>query len=709
MAGKASKAVKVSALNKLYEMESSMRLHAISLSVIALMGASVFADEGMWTFDNLPYEQLKARYNFTPDKAWVNHVQRAAVSLGGCSASFISKNGLVMTNHHCIAGCLQQISSPAKNYLADGFLARKPEQELQCPTTEVSQLEQITDVTASMQGATKGLEGEAFQNAQNALTAKLTSDCQGDNKATVRCSVVTLYQGGQYHLYRYHRYSDVRLVWAPEDAASNFGGDPDNFNFPRYGLDSAMLRAYENGKPAVVADFFPFSPAGAKADELVFTAGTPGRTNRLLTVSQLETLRDVASINSIKRGYEFRGALTQYRKLGTEQARVAYNELFFLENGMKVTSGNLAALQSPALMERKRADEASLKKFVASNSQLRAEIGDPWTAIAKAQERIREIGPEYEAMEGGRTFNTRYFGIARTLFRGAEERAKPDAQRLPEFASSRQPLAERQLFSPAPIYPEFEKMKLEFSLTKLRESLGTDHPFVKQVLGNESPGQMAKRLIDGTKLGDIAVRKALWAGDKEALTKADDPFIQLVRDIDAGARAIRKRYEGEVTAVEKKNAELIAKARFAQLGTKTYPDATGTLRLSFGAVKGWQERGTPVPPFTDFAGAFKRHTGAEPYALPASWLASKDKMNMAQDYNFVTANDIIGGNSGSPIINAKAEIVGLAFDGNVHSHGGGFWMDSTLNRSVGVTSGGIREALKSIYNATELLDEISGK
>ena len=686
-----------------------MRLHALSLSLIALITAPSFADEGMWTFDNLPHEQLKARYNFSPDKAWVNHVQRAAVSLGGCSASFVSKSGLVMTNHHCIAGCLQQISSPTKNYLAEGFLARKPEQELQCPATEVSQLQQITDVTATMHGATKGLEGEAFQNAQNALTAKLTSECQGDNKATVRCSVVTLYQGGQYHLYRYHRYSDVRLVWAPEDVASNFGGDPDNFNFPRYGLDSAMLRAYENGKPAVVSDFFPFSAAGAKADELVFTVGTPGRTNRLLTVSQLETLRDVVSIKSIKRGYELRGVLTQFRKLGTEQSRVATNDLFFLENGMKVTSGNLEALQSPALMERKRADEAALKKFVASNPKLKAEIGDPWTAIAKAQARIREIGPEYEAMEGARTFNTRYFGIARTLLRGAEERSKPDAQRLPEFASSRQPLAERQLFSPAPIYPEFEKLKLEFSLTKLRETLGTDHPFVKQVLGQESPEQMAKRLIDGTKLGDVAVRKALWAGDKQALALADDPFIKLVRDIDAGARAMRKRYESEVTAVEKKNTELIAKARFAYLGTKTYPDATGTLRLSFGAVKGWQERGTPVPPFTDFAGAFDRHTGAEPYALPASFLAAKDKINLAQNYNFVTTNDIIGGNSGSPMINAKGEIVGLAFDGNVHSHGGGFWMDSTLNRAVGVTSGGIQEALKSIYNATELLNEISGK
>ncbi len=686
-----------------------MRMHAISLSLIALIGVPVLADEGMWTFDNLPYEQLKARYNFTADTAWVNHVQRAAVSLGGCSASFISKQGLVMTNHHCIASCLQQISSPAKNYLADGFLARKPEQELQCPATEVSQLEQITDVTAKMHVATQGLEGEAFQNAQNALTAKLTAECQGDNKATVRCSVVTLYQGGQYHLYRYHRYADVRLVWAPEDAAPNFGGDPDNFNFPRYGLDSSMLRAYENGKPAVVADFFPFSPAGPKADELVFTAGTPGRTNRLLTVSQLETLRDVVSINAIKRGYEFRGALTQFRKLGTEQARIAYNDLFFLENGMKVTSGNLLALQSPALMERKRADEASLKQFVASNPKLKAEIGDPWAAITQAQQRMREMGPEFEAMEGARTFNTRYFGVARTLLRGAEERTKPDAQRLPEFASSRQPLLERQLFSPAPIYPAFEKMKLEWSLTKLRETLGTDHPFVKQVLGNASPEQLATRLIDGTQLGDMAVRKALWAGDKETLAKSDDPFIKLVRDIDSGARAIRKRYENEVSAVVEKNSELIAKARFAQLGNKTYPDATGTLRLSFGAVKGWQERGTPVPPFTDYAGAFKRNTGAEPYALPASWLASKDKIKLAQNYNFVTTNDIIGGNSGSPMINAKGEIVGLAFDGNIHSHGGSFWMDSTLNRTVGVTSGGIQEALKSIYNATELLAEIAGQ
>ncbi len=686
-----------------------MSLRALFFAFAAVLTTTTFADEGMWTFDNLPRDAMKAKYGFNPDQAWVDRVMHASVNLGGCSASMISPEGLVLTNHHCVAGCLQQISSAKKNYLQDGFLARKREEELQCPATEVSRLEQITDMTKEMSTATKGLVGEAYKNAQNAMSAKLAADCVGDKKDTVRCNVVTLYQGGQYHLYRYHRFSDVRLVWAPEDAAPNFGGDPDNFNFPRYGLDAAMLRAYENGKPAVVKDYFPFSSSGAKTDELVFTAGNPGRTNRALTVSQLETLRDVRLINIMRRGYEFRGVLTQYAKLGTEQARVSYNDLFFLENGLKVASGELAALQSPDLMARKRAEEASLRAFVAANPELKAEAYGAWDAITRAQAVLRETVNEYDAIEGVRAFNTRYFGLARTLVRASVEIVKPNGDRLPEFASARLPLVERQLFSPAPIYPEFEKLKLEFALTKLRETLGTDHPFVVQILGKESPEQAAKRLVDGTKLGDPTYRKALWQGDSAAIEKSDDAFLKLAREIDVQARAIRKRYENEVSAVEQKNAELIAKARFAQLGTKVYPDATGTLRLSFGAVQGWMERGKPVAPFTDFAGAFNRNTGAEPYALPALWLQSKGKINLAQNYNFVTSNDIIGGNSGSPMINRNAEIVGLAFDGNVHSHGGSFWFDSAVNRTIGVTSGGILEALKNIYGATELLAEIKGK
>jgi Peptidase S46 len=689
-----------------------MKLRALLLLLaltLSSLSTTSFADEGMWTFDNLPRDAMKAKYDFNPDQKWVDHVMRASVNLGGCSASMISAEGLVLTNHHCVAGCLQQISSAKKNYLRDGFLARKREEELQCPATEVSRLEQITDMTKEMNAATSGLSGEAYKNAQNAMSAKLAADCVGDKKETVRCNVVTLYQGGQYHLYRYHRFSDVRLVWAPEDAAPNFGGDPDNFNFPRYGLDAAMLRAYENGKPAVVKDYFPFSASGAKTDELVFTSGNPGRTSRLLTVAQLETVRDERLINTMRRGYEFRGVLTQYSKLGAEQARVSYNDLFFLENGLKVASGEFAALKSPELMARKRAEEASLQAFVAANPKLNAETGGAWDAIARAQNVYRDIVNEYDAIEGIRAFNTRYFSLARTLVRGSLELGKPNSDRLPEFASARLPLVERQLFSPAPIYPEFEKLKLEFALTKLRETLGTDHPFVAQILGKESPEQVAKRLVDGTKLGDPAFRKALWQGDRAAIEKSDDSFLKLARDIDAEARAIRKRYENEVGAVEQKNAELIARARFAQLGTKVYPDATGTLRLSFGAVQGWTERGKPVAPFTDFAGAFNRNTGAEPYALPASWLQAKTKINLSQNYNFVSSNDIIGGNSGSPMINRNAEIVGLAFDGNVHSHGGSFAFDGSVNRTIGVTSGGILESLKSIYGATELLAEIRAK
>ncbi len=686
-----------------------MRTRLTSLLLASFLSFPALADEGMWTFDNLPLDGLKTKYNFTPDKVWVDHVMRASVNLGGCSASFISPQGLIMTNHHCVAGCLQQISSAQKNYLLDGFLARKNEDEKQCPVSEASRLEQISDVTKDVNAVTKGLAGEAYKTSQNAIFAKLAADCVGDKQATVRCNVVTLYQGGQYHLYRYHRFSDIRLVWAPEEAASNFGGDPDNFNFPRFGLDSAMLRAYENGKPAVVKHFFPFSANGAQAGELVFVSGNPGRTNRGLTVSQLETLRDVGLISRMRRGYELRGTLTQYRKLGAEQARVASNDLFFLENGLKVAVGELAALQSPALLANKRANETTLQKFVAVKPAMKAEAAGAWDAITRAQAVSREIALEFGAIEGGQSFSSRYFGLARAIVRGADERIKPNGERLPEFSSTRLPLVERQINSPAPIYPDFEKLKLEFSLTKMRELLGTDDPFVVKILGKQSPEQVAKRLVDGTKLGDPAFRKALWASDAAAVAKSDDAFLQLVREIDSQARAIRKRFENEVTAVEQKNAELIARARFAQLGSKVYPDATGTLRLSYGAVEGWLERGKPVAPFTDFTGAFNRNTGAEPYALPASWLAAKGQIGLAQNYNFVTTNDIIGGNSGSPMINRNAEIVGLVFDGNIHSHGGGFWFDQKLNRTVGVTSGGIREVLKSIYGATELLAEINGK
>ena len=671
---------------------------------------AVIAAEGMWPLDNLPASRLRAEYGFTPGKDWVDHVMRASARIaGGCSASFVSRDGLVMTNHHCAAACVSQLSSAKKNFIAEGFLARNREEEVRCPEIEVNRLEQISDVTGQVKGAVAGLDGEAFKLAKNAVEAKLSSACVGAERETARCDVVDLYHGGRYHLYRYRRFQDVRLVWVPEQAIAFFGGDPDNFNFPRYDLDIALLRVYENGKPAQVKDFFPFSKAGAEAGEMVFVSGHPGSTQRQLTMSELETFRDIRLIGGLLRLAEERGILEQYSKLGPETARIAENDLFGIENGYKAYVGELKALLDPALTKQKQKEESELRAFVASRPALRARVGGAWDAIEKAQQVYREIEAQYSAIEQARAFTGRHFGYARALARGAEERAKPDADRLPEFTDSRLPEVEQRLFSTAPIYPEYETVKLGWSLTKMRELLGADDPFVRQVLGRKSPDQLAAEWVAGTKLGDPAVRRALWSGGKDAIAKSGDPFIKLALAVDPAARAIRSRYEREVEAVVQKNTELIAQARFARDGTGAYPDATFTLRLSYGEVSGWSEGGRKIPPFTDFAGAFARETGVDPFALPQSWHAAKGRLNPAQRFNFVTTNDIIGGNSGSPMINRAGEIVGLIFDGNIHSLGGAFWFDARTNRAVAVHSGAILESLGKVYGATDLAREIIGE
>jgi len=671
---------------------------------------AVIAAEGMWTLDNLPASRLQAQYRFTPDKDWVDHVMRASARIaGGCSASFVSKDGLVMTNHHCAARCVNQLSTAGKNFSADGFLARGRQDEVRCPEIELNRLERITDVTDRVKGAIAGLEGEAFKLAKNAVEAKLSSACVGTERETARCDVVDLYRGGRYHLYKYHRFQDVRLVWVPERAIAFFGGDPDNFNFPRYDLDIALLRSYENGKPAEVKDFFAFSNAGAEAGELVFVTGHPGSTQRQLTTSELDTFRDIRLIGGLLRLAEERGILEQYSKLGPEAARIAENDLFGVENSYKANLGELKALLDPALMKHKHKEESDLRSFVASRPALRAKVGGAWDAIEKAQRVYRDIETQYSAIEGARAFAGRYFTYARQLVRGAEERTKPNVDRLPEFTDSRLPELEQRLFSTAPIYPEYEKVKLGWSLTKMRELLGADDPFVHRVLGKKSPDQFGAALIEGTGLGDPAVRRALWTGGKGAIAESNDPFIKLALAVDPAARAIRKRYEREVESVVQKNTELIAQARFARQGTGAYPDATFTLRLSYGDVSGWNEGGRKIPPFTDFAGAFARDTGVDPFALPASWHAAKSKLNLTQRFNFVTSNDIVGGNSGSPMINRNGEIVGLIFDGNIHSLGGAFWFDGRNNRAVAVHSGAILEALNKVYGASDLAREITGQ
>lgn len=682
-----------------------MRL--IAASIALAIASPSFAAEGMWTLDNLPKSQMQAEFGFTPTDAWVQKVMRSSVRLaGGCSGSFISGDGLVLTNHHCIVGCIGDLSSADEDLMRDGFLAKSRADERQCPNFEINRLESISDVSGRISEATKGLSGEAFANAKRAAQSAIESECAGEDRNRVRCDVVDLYQGGVQHLYRYTRFQDVRLAFAPEFAAGFFGGDPDNFNFPRYNLDMGLLRVYEDGKPVELEDFFPLNPEGAAEGELVMITGHPGSTQRLLTVSQLEALRDKSLIDRLLSLAEMRGLLLQFGALGEEQARQAQNDLFGVENSFKALRGRQTTLNDPAVFEAKRKEEESLKAFVAADPKLSEEIGDPWSAIAEATRISREIETAYNMLEGAGGFRTGYFGLARTLVRGADERAKPNADRLREFGEAGLPRVEQGLFAERPLYPDFEIVKLGWSLSKLREELGADHPVVRQVLGKDSPQQLAERVIRGTKLGDVAVRRALWEGGADAIAKSDDPMIALARAVDPAARELRARYEREVQAVTQQAAEKIARARFAQLGTGVYPDATFSLRLSYGAVQGWEWAGETVPAMTQIRGLYERATGSDPYKLAPSWEASREKLDLDLPMNFVSTNDIIGGNSGSPVINAKAEVVGLVFDGNIHSLGGAFWYDARINRSVSVHSAVMIEALRKVYDADHLADEI---
>ncbi|MBX3699585.1 MAG: S46 family peptidase [Dokdonella sp.] len=676
---------------------------------LALASVGAVAGEGMWTPDNLPKARVQANHGFTPDAKWAEHVQKAALRLaGGCSGSFVSPNGLVLTNHHCINACVQQLSSAEHDYIKHGFFAKEAKDELRCPEIELNRLDRISDVTARVKAATAGKSGEAYSKAEKAIKSAIEKECAGKDSARTRCDVVDLYHGGVFSLYQYHRIQDVRLAFAPELEAAFFGGDPDNFNFPRYDLDMGLLRAYENGKPVRPKDYFPFSKDGAAEGEMTVIVGNPGGTDRQLTVAQLELARDDELVSYLLFLAERRGLLTQFRNENAENWRVAQSDLFATENSYKVLRGRLSALQDPTVFNLKRAQETELRDFVAADPARQRKYGAAWDEIAEAVAVERNNLDRDSYLEGGRGFYTRYYDYARMLVRGAAERNKPDAERLREFTDSKLPALTQRLFSTAPIYANYEQVKFGWSLTKLRETLGTGDAFVKKVLGNESPEALAKRLVEGSKLGDPAVRKALWDGGADAIAKSDDPFIVLARAVDGDARAIRARYENEVESVIDSNSALIAAARFEKYGTSVYPDATFTQRFSFGEVKGWDEKGVPVEPFTTIGGAFEHATGAYPFALPQSWLDAKAKgaLNLAQRYNFVSSNDIIGGNSGSPVINGKAQVVGLVFDGNIHSLGGNYWYDERLNRTVSVHSGAIIETLRNVYHADRLVDEI---
>lgn len=675
------------------------------LLTASLLGAApALADEGMWTYNNFPSATVKAKYGFEPSQDWLDTVRLSSARFGGgCSASFVSADGLVMTNHHCARGCIQQLSTAKKDFIANGFYAKSPAEELQCPALEIHQLQEITDVTEQLNTATRGLTGKAYADSLKAEMAKLEKACTTDEQ--VRCEVVTLYQGGRYNLYKYQRFLDTRLVFAPEHAIAFFGGDPDNFMFPRYDLDVTFVRVYgKDGKPARPGHHFKWSEHGAKEGELTFISGHPGRTSRGLTVSQLETLRDATLPRMLFRASEMRGTLTEFQERGAEQKRISNNALFGVENALKANKGKLEQLSDKNFFAQKVAQEQELRAKVNADPKLKAKYGMAWDEIARAQQTARNLRKEYDAQEGGPS--SQLFGLARTLVRMAEEVPKPDAERLRGYNEAQLPSLKLYTMSKAPIYPELEVLQLTFSLTKIREDLGPDHPFVKKVLGKESPRTLATRLVKGSKLADLKVREQLLAGGKSAIAASKDPMVQLAVLIDPDARAIRTRFETEVDAVVRKNSELVAQARFDMYGTKLYPDATGTLRLSFGAVKGYSEDGRQVQPFTRMAGTFEHATGEDPFALPKSWLDAQKQLSPDTLMNFVTTNDIIGGNSGSPIINQNAEVVGLVFDGNIQSLGGDYGYDETANRAVGVHSDALLEALQKVYKADRIVQEL---
>jgi hypothetical protein len=682
----------------------------LALFSLQILNFTALADEGMWTFNNVPRAEIKKKYGFDVTEEWLKKLQLASVRFNsGGSGSFVSPNGLVLTNYHIVEDFVTEVSTPQKDLAKEGFVARNRAEEIKVPSLELNVLMSIEDVSTRVNGAVKpGMsDAEAFAARRAEISA---IEGESTKETGLRSDVITLYQGGQYNLYRYKKYTDVRLVFVPEFQAAFFGGDPDNFNFPRFNIDMALVRVYENDQPVHPGSFLKWSTAGAKDGDLVFVTGNPGSTSRLNTVAHLQQLRDT-SIPIILRLLERREAmLKKYMAMGEEQTRRAQNELNSVQNSLKVYRGQIAGLKDKALMGRKMKDEAALRKSIAANPDRQKMYGDAWDAIAKAHQGLPSYIRERRIFDQAAGFNTTTFGFARALVRLAAENGKPNAQRLPEYTDSRRASLELSLYSPAPIHDDFEKLKLADSLGFMVELLGADHALVKQILNGKTPEARANELIEGTKLKDPAFRKELAAGGSKAIESSTDPMIVLARTIDPKARELRKRYENEVTGVERANYSKIARARFDTEGTRLYPDATFTLRLSYGAVKGYMENGKKVAPFTTLGGLYDRSTQFKsefPYNLPQRWTEKKSAVDPKTPFNFVSTDDIIGGNSGSPTINKNGELVGLIFDGNIQSLVGDFIYDESVNRAISVDVRAMREVLRKVFDANEIADELT--
>jgi len=674
-------------------------------ALLVLLARVAAADEGMWTFDNFPAATVKEKYGVPIDRAWLDRARGAAVRLSsGCSASLVSGDGLVLTNHHCVRDCAQSLSTPAADYVKNGFAAASRADERLCPGMQAEILTAIADVTERVTAAAAGKTGGEFVEARDAAIATIEKEGCSGREAKFRCQVVTLYQGGRYSLYTYRKYADVRLAFAPELQTAFFGGDPDNFNFPRYDLDFSFVRLYESGRPVASPAHLRWSDAPPAEGEPVFVIGNPGSTQRLLTADQLETVRDLALPETIIMFSELRGRLIRFSEESSEHARIADDTLFTIENSLKAYRGELKALVAPNFIATKREADQRLKSAVGADPKLAASIGDPWAEIAAAQADRKALYMRYTYLE---SFSARsdLLGYARSLVRAAAERAKPNGERLPDYTDSRLPLLEKRLLDESPVYPELEQLLLEFWLSKLRENLTADAPATRLFLGKESPEKLAAALVQ-SKLGNVTFRKTLWDGGQSAVESSTDPLIKFVLATDAASREVRKEYEARVEGPTVRALERIARARFAAYGTSIYPDATFTLRITYGKVAGWTVNGVAVPPFTYFKGLWERATGEPPFDLAPRWVAARGKVDDTTAFDLVSDNDIVGGNSGSPLVDAKGRVVGAVFDGNIESLGGAFGFDEPVNRTVSVSTAAITEALKKVYLQDALVQEL---
>ena len=690
-------------------MRCTLPLLTAALAACLILGGTARADEGMWTFDNLPLERLQRTYGFTPDAKWLEHVQRSCVNFGGGSGAFVSKDGLVITNHHVALGQLQKLSSAKRDYQHEGFFARSNAEELPCPDLELKVLWETEDVTAAVNAAMAAADSPQRRNALRKETlARL--EAERTKRTGLKTETVELYQGGEYWLYSYRTFKDVRLVCAPEEQIAFFGGDPDNFGFPRYNLDMAFFRVYENGKPYRPEHFFQWSAAGPREDDLVFVAGHPGRTNRRRTVAQYEFERDIDRALRIKLQEERVATLNEYAKRGAEEARQASGPLRGLENNLKRERGFLELLSDPTYLADKRAAETTLRARIAADTGLARRFGDAWDHIAAAQEQLRPRARARQYHDVSRL--SRLLDLGLGIVRMVHELEKPNEKRFREYRDANLASQRFQMMSPAPIYPALEEAVLKARFESTVNAMGLDDAWVRAAMGDRSPAALAHGIATGSRLADVAERKRLIDGGRAALEASQDPAIQFALRIDKVYREERRWYEDTVESVEAIEGARIARAVFELDGRTRYPDATGTLRLSYGRTAGYEQLGSLVPWQTTFHGLYDRARSfgfKPPFDLPARWMAAERTFPLATPFNFVCTDDIIGGNSGSPVIDREGRYVGLVFDGNIQSFAWEFGYTDRQARCVSVDSRAIVESLRRVYGMGGLADELTGK